>query len=102
MLERSLRFGREIRELQKERIKLAKQTQGHDRAYFDPIEDDPLYQGFLQAAESDTNEALRSADRSIAFLHRFWETKQSILVRKYGIIWFSPEDMNPSILFDSF
>jgi hypothetical protein len=100
MFERFTRFGREIRRLHETRLEYAKQVQGSERELHDPIEDDPLYQGFLQAAESETDEELRSAGRGLGFCHRLWKTKQTILVRKYGVIWFSPSEMNPHILFD--
>ena len=102
MFERFTSFGGEIRKMHKKRrIEYAKQVQDDTpMGYHDPIEDDPLFNGFLQAAESDTEEALRNAKRGRGFCHRFWRTKQTILARKYGVIWFSPSEMNPQILFD--
>lgn len=89
-----------IRILRKQRIAQARKSQVDDKAVHDPIEHEPRYRQFLEAADSEAEQALASIPRGIGFCHRFWRTKQTILIKKYGVLWFSPADLNPGYLFD--
>jgi hypothetical protein len=78
----------------------ARKSQVDDRAVHDPIEDDPRYRQILEAADSEAEQALASIPKGMGFCHRLWRTKQTILIKKYGVVWFSPADINPGYRFD--
>ncbi len=91
---------RAIRNLQKQRIAQARRIQVEDRVVHDPIEDDPRYRQILETADCEAEQALAGIPRGMGYCHRLWRTKQTILINKYGIVWFSPADLNPGYLFD--
>ena len=45
-------------------------------------------------------EALKDKPKSLGFIHLYWATKKKILMDDYGIIWFSPAECNPDMLYD--
>ena len=77
-----------------------KLTDGKSRYNVDPIENDDRYAAILASAEREIEEVLKGRRRGMGSCHRYWRTKKQILEEKYGVIWFSPAEMNPSILFD--
>ena len=89
-----------IRILRKQRIAQARKSQGDDKAVHDPIEDEPRYRQILEAAECEAEQALAGIPRGMGFCHRLWRSKQTILINKYGVVWFSPADLNPGYRFD--
>lgn len=45
-------------------------------------------------------EILKDEPRTIGFCHRYWSTKKKILREQYGIIWYTPAECNPDIIYD--
>lgn len=45
---------------------------------------------------------LKAADAMNGFgrCHSFWRWQKKILSEKYGIVWYSPDELNPDICFD--
>lgn len=89
-----------IRDLRKQRIAQARDRHTGEKAVHDPIEDEPSYREILQSADSEAEQALASFPKGMGFCHRLWRTKQTILMKKYGVVWFSPADLNPGYRFD--
>lgn len=68
---------------------------------YDPIEDDPAVQPFLQAAEKEAKSAEElQGSRPKGWTHGFWRVKKRILKEKYGIDWRTPAELNPDWAFD--
>lgn len=67
----------------------------------DPIEADPLFGPRIREA---AEEAARAADlaghHGKGKCHVIWRIQKKILAERHGIVWFSPQDMNPSVFFD--
>lgn len=68
----------------------------------DPIEGDSTYAAVLLRA---TLEAEVEADRWVCegtegYCHEFWQQKQRILWKRYGVRWQSPAELNPQTEFD--
>lgn len=66
---------------------------------YDPIEDDPRY----AVAFKDVNERVRSRFGGCSdhgMIREMWAYKKRLLRLEYGIIWRSPADLNPCVLFD--
>ncbi|MBN1849963.1 MAG: hypothetical protein JW932_15425 [Deltaproteobacteria bacterium] len=68
----------------------------------DPTEGDPRYKEIFETIDDEVNEILKDHPMrgKMGFCHIFWETKEEILKKKYGIVWKSPAEMNPHIIFD--
>ncbi|MEM6394043.1 MAG: hypothetical protein AAF797_14855 [Planctomycetota bacterium] len=88
---------RRTRELEKRQALAASQQDGPN--LYDPIEDDPEFVQIIAEADRLTDLKLHGANH-FGSCHEFWETKQAILKERFGIEWFSPNDMNPLTLFD--
>src|ERR1051326_244384 len=80
--------------------KLASVGKVDDDRLVDPIEDDPVVQPILREAEQMAEAELADHNHDMGFCHLLWRTKQRILARQFSIVWFSPAEMNPYILFD--
>lgn len=66
---------------------------------YDPIEDDPRY----AAAFREVNERVRSrygGMNDAGVVREMWAYKKRLLKLEYGIVWRSPADLNPCVLFD--
>ena len=76
--------------------------------------DDPVLNSFYnsqrEAAEKQINEAKRllpddpeqaaQVFMQLGSCHRLWDMQKTILKEKYGITWYSPDELNPEIKFD--
>lgn len=78
------------------------QLQSSKNVEYDPQEDDAKLKVLIDAAdqEADTELADHRYRNEMGYCHIFWETKKRILLKKYGIRWKSPADMNPDTFFD--
>lgn len=68
----------------------------------DPQEYDAEKKKLIEAARTEAEFAMKQ-DGTINLegsCHILWERQQKILKEKYGVIWRSPADMNPDIMFD--
>jgi hypothetical protein len=68
----------------------------------DPIEDEPALSALIARAKQQAEAALSMhEDRDKhGFCHVFWSKKADILREEYGIVWYSPADMNPDVMYD--
>jgi len=76
--------------------------------------DDPVLNSFYnsqrEAAEKQINEAKRllpddpeqaaQVFMQLGSCHRLWDMQKTILKEKYGITWYSPDELNPEIIYD--
>ena len=74
--------------------------QADNTLYHDPIEDLPELADAFAAAETEIEAALKGKARGLGFCNTYWRVRKQILRDKYGIDWFSPRQMNPSVRFD--
>lgn len=81
------------------RLLLALETKQPGELLHDPIEDLPQYKEDLEAAEQEAQAKLRHVRPFPGSCLLLWGTKQRILQKKYGICWFSPAEMNPTVHF---
>ena len=68
----------------------------------DPQERDPKKRKLIKAAETEAEYSMEQ-DGTIKFggaCHILWERQQAILREKYGIMWRTPAEMTPIMLFD--
>lgn len=71
----------------------------HCNIQYDPIEDDPRYVHIFK----EVNEQVRSRYGGMSdpgLVREMWNYKKRVLRLEYGIIWRSPADLNPCVLFD--
>jgi hypothetical protein len=80
------------------RIEEALRSQGFEGTLHDPIEDDERYKEIIERADREAEKEVHIKGRGSC--HVFWSKKERILRKKYGILWFSPAEMNPKVLFD--
>jgi len=83
-----------------ERIQAAQANQQANSFLYDPIEDDPVYQPSIQAADALAEAEHAQDEPGMGFCHIFWATKARILEERFHITWFSPAMMNPDTIFD--
>ena len=76
--------------------------------------DDPVLKSFYnsqrEATEKQINEAKRLLPEDpeqaaqvfmqLGSCHRLWDIQKTILKKKYGIIWYSPDELNPETIYD--
>lgn len=76
--------------------------------------DDPVLNSFYnsqrEAAEKQINEAKRllpddpeqaaQVFMQLGSCHRLWDMQKTILKEKYGITWYSPDELNPEMIYD--
>jgi len=68
----------------------------------DPQEYDAEKKELIKAARAEAEFSMKQ-DGTINLegsCHILWERQQKILIEKYGVVWRSPAEMNPDIIFD--
>lgn len=50
--------------------------------------------------EKRIKKILKDEPRMLGFCHRYWAIKKKILREDYGIIWYTPAECNPDVIFD--
>ncbi|MDE5799531.1 MAG: hypothetical protein K2H74_00745 [Paramuribaculum sp.] len=50
--------------------------------------------------ESKIDKALEGVGKGLGYCHYYWSAKKKILLEDYGIVWYSPAECNPGILYD--
>lgn len=68
----------------------------------DPVEDDPRYQKVFAEIDAEVDALLADHPQrgGEGFSHVFWRAKKRLLAEKYGIVWRSPDELNPQVIFD--
>lgn len=71
---------------------------GHLR--HDPVEWTAGYEKVIDEAERKVDSYLEGHPRGMGFCFEYWSTKARVLQEDYGIVWRSPAQMNPGVMFD--
>jgi hypothetical protein len=82
-----------------DRIIRARETQSA-RLLHDPIEDEPQFRDAVRQADDAVNSMLKDEPKRMSLCHLHWNYKKNYLKRHFGILWYSPAEMNPSVIFD--
>ena len=64
----------------------------------DPIEDNPRVRQIVREVERRAER--ESSVQGMGRCHDVWGRMEQILKTEYGLVWYSPVQMNPDILFD--
>ena len=76
--------------------------------------DDPVLKSFYNSQREATEKQINEAKRllpddpeqaaqvfmQLGSCHRLWNIQKTILKEKYGITWYSPDELNPEIIYD--
>lgn len=65
----------------------------------DPVEWTARWEEVIDEADRMTEEKLKDHPRGMGFCHGFWHERQKAL-RKLGVVWRCPTEMNPGTMFD--
>lgn len=70
--------------------------------YYDQVELTDKYKAVIDKVEKKVDRKLKfhPSNGRLGYCHVYWETKQSILKKKYGIDWRTPSELNPKVMFD--
>ncbi|MBP5548718.1 MAG: hypothetical protein J6X58_07515 [Bacteroidales bacterium] len=66
----------------------------------DPIEDTDRFKAVIDDVEKEVDKMLKNKKRCHGFCHLYWAAKKEVLLKKYGIEWRTPAQMNPGVHFD--
>jgi hypothetical protein len=66
----------------------------------DPQEDDPRLRTAFQEATIYAGSKISDDPPKLGGVHEVWRYKKEYLLRKYGIHWKDPSEMNPDVAFD--
>jgi hypothetical protein len=66
----------------------------------DPQEDDPRLRKAFEEADAYAERMTANDPPRLGEIHECWRHKKQFLLRKYGIHWKDPSEMNPTIAFD--
>ena len=75
---------------------------------------DPVIKSFYNSQRESTEKQINEAKRllpddpeqaaqvfmQLGSCHRLWDIQKTILKEKYGITWYSPDELNPEIIYD--
>ena len=76
--------------------------------------DDPVIKSFYNSQRESTEKQINEAKRllpddpeqaaqvfmQLGSCHRLWDIQKTILKEKYGITWYSPDELYPEIIYD--
>lgn len=84
------------RVLRERRIRAAT-TQPGGSSLHDPVEDETNLRAVFEEVAIETERSLQEAGiaNEFGYCHRVWDKQAQILRSRFGIIWFSPSQMNP-------
>jgi len=95
-------FGNPIRD--QELLRRIQQARGSQRQHnphaelHDPIEDNPRVRQIVREVERRAER--ESSIQGMGRCHDVWGRMEQILKTEYGLVWYSPVQMNPDVLFD--
>ena len=72
----------------------------YDQLKHDPQEDDPRLRKAFQEADAYAERKTRNDPPRLGEIHEVWRHKKVYLLRKYGIRWKNPAELNPWIAID--
>jgi hypothetical protein len=84
------------------RIIQAVRTQKDRSELYDPIEDEPLLRPIFAEVAAEIERSDPDTDFRKGMGHCFivWQAQARILLERFGVVWYSPSQMNPGALFD--
>lgn len=65
----------------------------------DPVEWTARWEEVIDEADRMAEEKLKGYSRGMGFCHGYWHERQKAL-RKLGVVWRTPSEMNPGTMFD--
>jgi hypothetical protein len=91
----------QLEPLLRERIMETIKKPKRSLALHDPIEDDPSISVLVSAAATEAEDLARQSGRTgRGVCHLIWREQARILAERHNIIWQSPAQMNPGIMYD--
>lgn len=66
----------------------------------DRIEYSRRWEDVYYDVEDELEEMFADTPRRMGFCFEYWQAKADLLARKYRILWRSPHEMNPDVMFD--
>ncbi len=66
----------------------------------DPQENNPRLRTAFKEADAYAGRRTANDPPRLGEVHEYWRFKKEFLLRKYGIRWKDPSEMNPNIAFD--
>ena len=85
------------------RRELAKRTEKFShpmsRHLYDPICDDPAFSAIIKAAAQRAQDEV-GHPHVLGTCHLIWKRQKQILKDEFGIVWYSPREMNPRIIYE--
>lgn len=85
----------------RERVLLAVRQRSGGKLLVDPIETDLVLARKVREAADEASRAVNLAGhQGRGRSHVVWAMQKKILAERYGIVWFSPREMNPEVTFD--
>lgn len=66
---------------------------------FDPVERSARMEEIIEDVERECAEETAGVPRAMGYCFAYWSAKR-IILKKYGIRWHSPNEMNPRVMFD--
>jgi len=66
---------------------------------FDPVERTPEWEASYCKVEEECDRLLGDVPRGMGFCYSYWATRRQVLAWR-GIVWHSPRDLNPRVVFD--
>ena len=85
------------------RRELAKQTNKFNhpkiRHLYDPLRDDPAYSAIIEAAAQRAQDEV-GHPHVLGTCHLIWRRQKQILKEEFGIVWYTPSEMNPRVIYD--
>jgi hypothetical protein len=88
------------RKLYRERFVLAESRRRNQELRRDPIEEDPALQDAFEQSELLVQAEIANYRQRHGVCHRAWKVKKRVLRDQFGIVWFTPGEMNPGVRFD--
>lgn len=71
-----------------------------DHLYYDFVEETEAYKKVIPVVEEIIKENLGELYGCFGSCHTIWQQRKQLLMEKYGLEWFSPEELNRDVDFD--
>ena len=69
------------------------------RHLYDPLRDDPAYSAVIEAAAQRAQDEVGHPN-VLGTCHLIWRRQKQILKEEFGIVWYTPSEMNPRVIYD--
>jgi hypothetical protein len=69
-----------------------------DGLSYDVIQDDPAYAIIIDRVMDEVSK--KNGPRQFGAIPRIWEETARLLWKRYGIVWRTPQELNPNVLFE--